>query len=241
MLFTWTFQVFCKKKKKWQNYSAKLRLQTKVCLIFTYTLPGGLLQLLLQFPHLTVDTETLIWTLFCLCITYIRCIHRFAQSFLPLFAGASCKSWALMSLGQLPKWLAAFAELHQCQYDCIKGSLPRSTLHNPLTVKYKARLLCELAGEPFFSKVAIVHLMNWRADSDSISWGEQHLIGPPGGRFTERGRVHGMPCIVWSSVQYDNVWFMVQDSIRLSCSWYLLDVCYSAGSESGVRKECSNQ
>lgn len=147
--------------------------------------------------------KTLISIVFCLCITYIRCIHRCAQSPLPLSAGASCKSWALMSLGQLPKWLAAFAELHQCHYDCIKGSLPRSTLHNPLTVKYKARLLCELAGEPFFSKVAIVHLMNWRADSDSISqgrttsdrttWGQVHreressrhaLSGRPFGMIT---------------------------------------------------------
>lgn len=144
-----------------------------------------------------------------------------------------------MSLGQLPKWLAAFAELHQCHYDCIKGSLPRSTLHNPLTVKYKARLLCELAGEPFFSKVAIVHLMNWRADSDSISQGRTTSDRATWGQVHREGEFTA--CLVWSSVWYDNIWFMVQDSIRLSCSWYLLDVCYSAGSESGVRKECSNQ
>lgn len=141
--------------------------------------------------------KTLISIVFCLCITYIRCIHRFAQSLLPLSAGASCKSWALMSLGPLPKWLAAFAELHQCQYDCIKGSVLYII---PWLWSTRPGYCVNLQVSHSFLKLPSFIWWTDVLTATASHRGEQHLIGPPGGRFTERGRVHGMPCLVIRSV-----------------------------------------
>lgn len=142
--------------------------------------------------------KTLISIVFCLCITYIRCIHRFAQSLLPLSAGASCKSWALMSLGPLPKWLAAFAELHQCQYDCIKGSV----------LYIIPWLWSTRPGYCVNLQVSHSFLMNWRADSDSISqgrttsdratWGQVHRE-----RESSRHALSGHP---FSMITFD-LWY----------------------------------